>query len=48
LERAENANIPALVIEHSAYPSREAFEAAIHEQLEKYGARSQTGGNVQA
>lgn len=33
LTRAAQAGIPAQVIDHTAYPSREAFDAAIHEAL---------------
>lgn len=38
LERAKNANIPAVVVPHEKYSSREAFEAAVHEELERANA----------
>lgn len=33
LERASRAGIPTAVIEHAAHPTREAFDAAMHESL---------------
>jgi len=33
LQRAENANIATAIIEHKQYPNREAFDAAMHQQL---------------
>jgi phosphoribosylglycinamide formyltransferase 1 len=35
LTRAKNANIPALAINHKNFPSREAFDEAIHAELIK-------------
>lgn len=37
LQKAEAAGVPAICICHRDYPSREAFEAAIQEQLERHG-----------
>ena len=33
LQRAQNANIATAVIEHKHYPTRECFDAAMHQQL---------------
>ena len=33
LQRAENANIATAIIEHKQYPTREAFDAVMHQQL---------------
>lgn len=38
LERAAQAGIPALVIDHTTYESREAFDAVLHEALLGSGA----------
>lgn len=38
LARAEAAGIPTAVVDHRAFESREAFEAALQEQLEAAGA----------
>jgi phosphoribosylglycinamide formyltransferase-1 len=35
LTLAKQARIPTAIIPHAAHPTREAFEAAIHEQLQK-------------
>lgn len=40
LERAAQAGVPALTIDHKAYPSREAFEDALLEALEAHGAEA--------
>lgn len=37
LERARRAGIPAVCIPHRDQPSREAFDAAVQEVLERYG-----------
>ncbi|XP_043282718.1 trifunctional purine biosynthetic protein adenosine-3 [Venturia canescens] len=37
LARAKRAGIPSVVIKHTSYPSREAFDDAVTEQLEKSG-----------
>ena len=37
LERASAAGIPTAVVDHKAYASREAFEAAVQTQLEAHG-----------
>lgn len=36
LVRAKQAGIPALVIDHKAYASREAFDAVLHEELTRH------------
>ena len=33
LEKARALNIPAAIVDHKSYPSREAFEEALHEHL---------------
>jgi phosphoribosylglycinamide formyltransferase-1 len=38
LEFARSQGIPAIVIDHRAYPSRETFDAALIQQIEEYGA----------
>ncbi|MBM3507277.1 MAG: phosphoribosylglycinamide formyltransferase [Alphaproteobacteria bacterium] len=38
LARAEQAGIPTAVIDHRRFPSREAFEAAMRERINKTGA----------
>jgi phosphoribosylglycinamide formyltransferase-1 len=37
LERAEHAGIPTFVLDHKAFPSREAFDAALVEALKSRG-----------
>ncbi len=37
LDRAREANIPAVVLEHKAYPSREAFDGAVVDALRAHG-----------
>lgn len=37
LARAKNAGIPALAINHKAYPTREAFDDAMHRELTRHG-----------
>lgn len=37
LERAKAAKIPAIVVDHKAFPDREAFDAAIVEVLRSHG-----------
>jgi phosphoribosylglycinamide formyltransferase 1 len=37
LERARAAGVPAVVVDHKAYPSREAFDAAVVEVLRAHG-----------
>lgn len=37
LVRAKNAGVTALAIDHTAYASREAFDRAMHAELEKHG-----------
>lgn len=37
LARAKNAGIPALAINHKAYPTREAFDDAMHRELIRHG-----------
>lgn len=39
LKRAEKAGLPTLVIDHRRYPSREAFDQALDQALEKAGIR---------
>lgn len=36
LKRAADANIQTKVIEHKAYPTRELFDAALHQQLTEW------------
>ena len=36
LERAKNANINTIVFEHSAYTSRERFDAALRDEIDRY------------
>ena len=36
LTRAKNANIPALSIQHTDYPTRESFDQALAQQIEQY------------
>ncbi len=36
LDRARRAGIPALTVDHKAYPTRETFEAALQEALDRY------------
>lgn len=36
LQRAQQANIATCVIEHKTFPSREAFDAAMHQQLQDW------------
>ena len=36
LQRAEQANIATHVIEHKNFPNREAFDAAMHQQLQEW------------
>ncbi len=38
LDRAKKANIPGFVIDHKAHPSREDFDAALHQKLTELGA----------
>lgn len=38
LKRAQNADIPAAVIEHKQYPNREAFDDVMHQQLLEWDA----------
>jgi phosphoribosylglycinamide formyltransferase-1 len=40
LERARAARVPALVVDHKAYPSRDAFEAALLERLREHGVEA--------
>lgn len=37
LVRAKNAGIPALAINHKAYPTREAFDDAMYQELTRHG-----------
>lgn len=37
LERARRAGIPAEVVDHKAFGSREAFDAALAERIDRYG-----------
>uniref|UniRef100_A0A7G3A7F9 Phosphoribosylformylglycinamidine cyclo-ligase n=2 Tax=Lutzomyia longipalpis TaxID=7200 RepID=A0A7G3A7F9_LUTLO len=37
LERAKRASIPSVVLQHKAFPSREAFDEAMSRKLEEYG-----------
>jgi phosphoribosylglycinamide formyltransferase-1 len=39
LDRARAANIPTVVVDHKAYPTREAFDAAVVEVLRAHGAK---------
>lgn len=36
LDRARRSGIPALTVDHKAYPTRETFEAALQETLDRY------------
>lgn len=38
LERARNAGIPAIHVDHKAYPDRESFDKAVHQEILKHGA----------
>lgn len=40
LERARQAGIPALALDHRAFPSREAFDAAMVQALKDHGAEA--------
>jgi len=39
LDRARAANVPTVVIDHKAHPSREAFDAAVVEVLRAHGTK---------
>ncbi|MDB4936458.1 MAG: Phosphoribosylglycinamide formyltransferase, partial [Labilithrix sp.] len=39
LDRARAAKIPTVVVDHKAYPSREAFDAAVVEVLRAHGTK---------
>jgi phosphoribosylglycinamide formyltransferase-1 len=39
LDRARTAKIPAIIVDHKAYPSREAFDAAVVEVLRAHGVK---------
>jgi phosphoribosylglycinamide formyltransferase-1 len=36
LERARRAGIPALVVDHTLYPDRDSFDAALQEAIDRY------------
>jgi phosphoribosylglycinamide formyltransferase 1 len=39
LDRAKAAKVPAIVVDHKAFPSRDAFDRAVVEVLEAHGVR---------
>lgn len=39
LERARRHGIPAVIVDHTRYPSREAFERVLHEKIDAAGAK---------
>src|SRR5687767_14658191 len=39
LDRAQAAKVPAIVVDHKAFPSRDAFDRALVEVLEAHGVR---------